>query len=55
MTRFRPLSLLAAAVLTQFGVDTHNPNHGDREVRRVVECRDASTNATLLSESKRDC
>ena len=46
---------LAAAVLTQFGVDTHNPNHGDREVRRVVECRDTGSNATLLSESKRDC
>ena len=41
--------------LTQFGVDTHNPNHGDREVRRVVECRDTGSNATLLSESKRDC
>ena len=48
-------ALLAAAVLTQFGVDTHNPNHGDREVRRVVECRDTGSNATLLSESKRDC
>lgn len=49
------IALLAAAVLTQFGVDTHNPNHGDREVRRVVECRDAGANAALLSESKRDC
>lgn len=45
------IALLAAAVLTQFGVDTHNPNHGDREVRRVVECRDTGSNATLLSRS----
>lgn len=49
------IALLAAAVLTQFGVDTHKPNHGDREVRRVVECRDAGSNTSLLSESKRDC
>ncbi|WP_404414053.1 hypothetical protein [Brevundimonas vesicularis] len=49
------IALLAAAVLTQFGVDTHKPNHRDRDVRRVVECRDAGSNTTLLSESKRDC
>lgn len=49
------IALLAAAVLTQFGVDTHKQNQGDREVRRVVECRDAGSNTSLLSESKRDC
>ena len=43
------IALLAAAVLT------HKQNQGDREVRRVVECRDAGSNTSLLSESKRDC
>lgn len=49
------IALLAAVVLSQFGVDTHTPNHADREVRRVAECRDAGSHATLLSETQRDC
>jgi hypothetical protein len=49
------IALLAAAVLSQFGVDTHTPNHADREVRRVAECRDAGSSSTVLSETRRDC
>ncbi|VXB44864.1 hypothetical protein [Brevundimonas sp. G8] len=49
------IALLAAAVLSQFGVDTHTPSHSDREVRRVVECREAAPSSAVLSETKRDC
>jgi len=49
------IALLAAAVLSQFGVDTHTPNHADREVRRVAECRDAGSSSAVLSETRRDC
>lgn len=49
------IALLAAVVLSQFGVDTHTPNHADREVRRVAECRDAGSQAPLLPETRRDC
>ena len=49
------IALLAAAVLSQFGVDTHTPNHSDREVRRVAECRDAAASTTVMVEAKRDC
>ena len=48
------IALLAAAVLSQFGVNTHNANHSDREVRRVVECQDAAASAAVAA-GKRDC
>ena len=44
------IALLAAAVLSQFGVDTHTPNHSDREVRRV-----AAASTAVMVEAKRDC
>lgn len=49
------IALLAAAVLSQFGVNTHTTNHSDREVRRVAECRDAPAASAALVEGKRDC
>ncbi|MDQ1153815.1 hypothetical protein [Brevundimonas sp. SORGH_AS_0993] len=36
------IALLAAAVLPQFGVDTHAPRQSDREVHRVAECSAAT-------------
>jgi hypothetical protein len=49
------IALLAAAVLAQFGVDTHSPNHADREIRRVVECRDVGSSSAVVSDTRRDC
>ena len=49
------IALLAAAVLAQFGVDTHTPNHSDREVRRVAECRDSAPSSAVLVETRRSC
>ena len=49
------IALLAAAVLSQFGVDTHTPRQTDREVHRVSECRDAAPAAALIAETRRDC
>ena len=43
---------LAAAALSQFGVDLHPPKGSDREVHRVVDCREASAPA---ARSSKDC
>jgi hypothetical protein len=49
------IALLAAAVLSQFGVDIHAPRPADREVRRTADCRAEAPASTLVSEVKRDC
>ncbi len=49
------IALLAAAVLSQFGVDTHTTNHSDREVHRVAECRDGAASSPVMVESSRGC
>ena len=49
------IALLAAAVLSQFGVDIHAPRQADREVRRTADCRAETPASTLVSEAKRDC
>ncbi|WP_374387849.1 hypothetical protein [Brevundimonas sp.] len=48
------IAILAAAVLSQFGVDTHAPQTPDREVHRTTDCR-AETPSTILGESAKDC
>ncbi len=49
------IALLAAAVLSQFGVDMNTPRHNDREVRRVHDCAEQPA-ATFVAEDKRkDC
>lgn len=48
------VALLAAAVLTQFGVDIHSPRAGDREVHRVQDCRSDASSA-FNAEAKREC
>jgi len=48
------IALLAAAVLSQFGVDIHSPRPPEREVRRVVDCKPEPV-PPLASETKRDC
>jgi len=49
------IALLAAAVLAQFGVDTHAPRGADREVHRTTDCRADAPTAVLLSETAQDC
>ena len=48
------IALLAAAVLAQFGVNTHAPRAQDREVHRTTDCR-ADTPAAVFNETAQDC
>jgi hypothetical protein len=48
------IALLAAAVLSQFGVDIHSPRPAEREVHRVADCSPEPV-TPLASETKRDC
>lgn len=32
------IAMLAAAALSQFGVDLHAPRHAEREIQRVQDC-----------------
>lgn len=48
------IALLAAAVLSQFGVDIHAPRTPDREVHRTTDCKVEAPSA-ILGESAKDC
>ncbi|WP_339932201.1 hypothetical protein [uncultured Brevundimonas sp.] len=50
------IALLAAAALSQFGVNMHSPRQADREIHRVVDCD--NTPATVIAPAAaadRDC
>lgn len=55
------IALLAAAVLSHFGVDLQASSQPEREVRRVSDCGDKPPASTVTaavlvsSPSKRDC
>lgn len=51
------IALLAAAVLSQFGVDMNTPGRNDREVRRVIDCdqQKASPAAFVTEAARKDC
>lgn len=49
------IALLAAAALSQFGVDLQPSRNDDREVHRVADCRDAPAKAMLISAPERRC
>lgn len=49
------IALLAAAVLSQFGVDMNTSRPDEREVHRVGDCAPASSPAIVSAESSRDC
>ncbi|WP_421729492.1 hypothetical protein [Brevundimonas sp.] len=49
------VALLAAAALSQFGVDLTPPAKGEREVHRTADCRDAPPAAAMGQTAKRDC
>lgn len=52
------VAMLAAAALSQFGLDLQGPQKGEREVQRVRDCPEAASSTLLASapaERKRDC
>nr|WP_314434452.1 hypothetical protein [uncultured Brevundimonas sp.] len=49
------IALLAAAVLSQFGVEIHSPRQIDREVHRTTDCNAAPQPNTMAVDVKRDC
>lgn len=48
------IALLAAAALSQFGVDLHAPRQSEREIQRVQECKDAPA-ASIAVAAPRSC
>jgi hypothetical protein len=49
------IAMLAAAALSQFGVDLHRPSMPDREVHRVVDCRETPARTDLITSSSERC
>ena len=48
------IALLAAAVLSQFGVDIQAPPQPDREVHRTADCQTTPASA-VLKDSRSNC
>ena len=48
------MALLAAAVLSQFGVDIHSSQPAEREVHRSADCR-PDKSAAFSADTRRDC
>ncbi|MBU1348251.1 MAG: hypothetical protein KKA16_15025 [Alphaproteobacteria bacterium] len=49
------IALLAAAALSQFGVDLSSTASPDREVHRVSDCPQTSPAALIVADRPRDC
>lgn len=49
------IAMLAAAALSQFGVDLHAPRHADREIQRVQDCKDNKPAGAIAVAAPRDC
>lgn len=50
------IAMLAAAALSQFGVDMHTPRQADREIHRVTDCETSpATVITPAAKSQHDC
>lgn len=49
------IALLAAAALSQFGVDLQSSRSADREVHRVANCDDAPAGSTGVSAPSPRC
>lgn len=51
------IALLAAAVLSQFGVDMNTPRHNDREVHRIQDCGQQKPAAAVFATeaARKDC
>jgi len=49
------IAMLAAAALSQFGVDLHAPRHSEREIQRVQDCKDAPAATITVAATPGDC
>ena len=50
------IAMLAAAALSQFGVNMHVPRQADREIHRAPDCENAPTTViTPAAGTDRDC
>lgn len=49
------IALLAAAALSQFGVDLNTPRKSDREIQRVKDCGEAKPAAAVPVGSPPSC
>ena len=49
------VALIAAAALSQFGVDLQIPSSPDREVHRTADCPDAAAASSVAKDTRRDC
>jgi hypothetical protein len=50
------VALLAAAALSQFGLDLDGPQKPDREIHRVRDCNNAPAETVFAaSDRKQDC
>lgn len=49
------IAFLAAAVLSQFGVEIHSPRQIDREVHRTTDCNATPQPSAMVIDAKRDC
>lgn len=49
------IALIAAAALSQFGVDLNSPPQAEREVHRVADCRDVPATTGIINSAPRDC
>lgn len=49
------IAMLAAAALSQFGVDLHAPRNADREIQRVQDCSKDKPAAAITVAAPSDC
>lgn len=51
------IAMLAAAALSQFGVNLDAPHKTDREIHRTYDCGDSAPTARMLAsgDKDRDC
>ena len=49
------IALLAAAALSQFGVDLNKAAHAEPEVHRVSDCPEAPSRTLISTQRSNDC
>lgn len=49
------IALLATAALAQFGVDLNSGPHPEREIHRISDCPEPSSQALITARRTTDC
>jgi len=49
------IALLAAAALSQFGVDLNKASHPEREIHRVSDCPETPSRTLIAAQRSDDC